>query len=94
MESILTHFFNFFKNERNQLFWYFVSSTTNKDEIKDEEELRKILKDIFQLLVFNDLKVYFLLDTQRPVQNLFFWCLLFDRIEIAKIFWKMGDVSV
>jgi hypothetical protein len=28
----------------------------------------------------------------NPIQNLFIWALLLDRIEIAKIFWMIGNV--
>ncbi len=28
----------------------------------------------------------------HPIQNLFIWALLLDRIEIAKIFWMIGHV--
>ena len=29
----------------------------------------------------------------EPEKNLFYWCILSNRIEIAKIFWKLGKVS-
>ena len=29
----------------------------------------------------------------NPEVNLFFWCILSNRIEIAKIFWKLGKVN-
>jgi hypothetical protein len=28
-----------------------------------------------------------------PEMNLFYWCILSKRLEIAKIFWKMGKVK-
>ena len=30
---------------------------------------------------------------QHAEMNLFLWALLLNRIEIAKIFWKLGEVS-
>ena len=29
-----------------------------------------------------------------PEKNLFYWCVFSKRLEIAKLFWKMGKVSV
>lgn len=66
----------------------------HEGRIDGETDLKNVLKRLIQILVFSDLDIKFLFKTSKyAAQNLFFWSLLFNRIEIAKIFWKMGDVT-
>ena len=57
------------------------------------------LEDITHFLkkTIPNLKLDFFLDQEdipnNPEVNLFFWCILSNRIEIVKIFWKLGKVN-
>jgi hypothetical protein len=31
--------------------------------------------------------------SKDPIRNLFYWSVLFNRLEIAKIFWRLGKVK-
>ena len=46
-------------------------------------------------LAFNINSNFKFWDSQNnePEQNLFYWCILSNRIEIAKLFWKLGKVK-
>jgi hypothetical protein len=46
-----------------------------------------LFSDIIETEIFN-------LKVKYPSQNLFVWALLLNRIEIAKIFWQLGFVSL
>jgi hypothetical protein len=35
----------------------------------------------------------FNLKVEHPAQNLFFWALVLNRVEIAKVFWQVGKVK-
>ncbi len=32
-------------------------------------------------------------DEKDPIKNFFYWSVLFNRCEFAKIFWKLGNVK-
>ena len=66
-----------------------------REKIKELTDIKDLLKKILP-----NLKMDFLFDFDQvdekftnPEVNIFFWCILSNRIEIAKIFWKLGKVS-
>jgi hypothetical protein len=62
-----------------------------------------IIKKFFKAHLFEKFNPYFLPENyckengrtfvKHAEQNLFIWCVLFNQIEIAKLFWSIGDVS-
>ena len=54
----------------------------------DEEIIENLITDKRNVMLNNDLS-YCNNDVEM---NLFFWCILSNRIELAKLFWKMGKV--
>ena len=61
-----------------------------------------IIKKFFTRHIFEKFNAYFLPENyckenakslvKYPEQNLFIWCVLFNQVEIAKIFWSINDV--
>ena len=60
------------------------------------------IRGFFQKHVFDSFNPYFLPDNyskenaktyvKYAEQNLFIWCVLFNQVEIAKLFWSIGEV--
>ena len=59
----------------------------NKNTILKEDDINAFCK---VLLLSPNFKFYDV--DNEPELNLFYWCVFSNRIEIAKIFWKMGKV--
>jgi hypothetical protein len=50
--------------------------------------IEKVIPDLkFSLIPEDELKI-----AENPEMYLFFWCILTNRIQLAKIFWKFGKV--
>jgi hypothetical protein len=63
---------------------------------KLSDQIQFVFKEIFKGLSFSFLKETFndQSDFKNPEMNLFFWCILSNRLEIAKTFWRLGKVKV
>jgi hypothetical protein len=64
-------------------------------EIKPDH-IEFVFKEIFKGLSFSFLPETFTEKTNinNPEMNLFFWCVLSNRLEIAKTFWRLGKVKI
>ena len=64
----------------------------NTEKINFHTVDENIVKRVVQLLVFEDLEIDYLNDRRYAAQNLFLWSLLYNRINVAKLFWRIGKV--
>ena len=62
-----------------------------------------LIKKFFRKNLFDQFNPYFLPENitensknlvKNPEHNLFIWCVLFNNVEIAKLFWCYGDVYI
>jgi hypothetical protein len=60
------------------------------------DHIEFVFKEIFNGLSFSFLPETFIEQTNinNPEMNLFFWCILSNRLEIAKTFWRLGKVKI
>ncbi len=62
------------------------------------DTIQFVFKEIFKGLSFSFLKEtfadQFIHEYKNPEMNLFFWCILSNRLEIAKTFWRLGKVKI
>jgi hypothetical protein len=56
------------------------------------EDLDYLVEKVTTDLKFSLIPEYDFLIAKNPEMYLFFWCILSNRIQLAKIFWKIGKV--
>ena len=93
---------NEYQKKSEPLYYYLKKAIRNsKNDDKFHflyKNIEKLRKEIFPTVNFNILPTKKPFDEsmnesiQEPEMFLFFWCILTNRIEIAKIFWKLGKV--
>ena len=92
--------------EKSEPFYFYVKESVNISDINKRisfmiNKIEKLRTEIFPFVNFHILPENFKFEKfykfaneliDEPEIFLFYWCILTNRIEIAKIFWRIGNV--
>jgi hypothetical protein len=90
------------EQKKREPLYFYLKKASKYSKIDDNfnfqyKNIEKLRKEIFPTINFNLLPTIEESESmnefvEEPEMYLFFWCILTNRIEIAKIFWKLGKV--